>query len=78
MTFPTDEVSLAVYLAEHKRKMGYVADDSIDYQIEQADKGKESRLAGKIMQDCKDLGWPCQCFRQSRKAIGFLVPGWWD
>ena len=38
----------------------------------------ESILAGKIMQYCKNEGYPCQCFRPSRKAIGFLVPGWPD
>ncbi len=39
------------------------------------DKGPESRLAGKIKKFCDDHGYPCQCFRQSKKAKGFLVPG---
>lgn len=39
------------------------------------DQGPESILAGKIVKHCKEHGWPCQCFRQSKKAKGFLVPG---
>lgn len=38
----------------------------------------ESVLQGKIVRWAKDHGYPCQCFRQSRKARGFLVPGWFD
>ena len=43
-----------------------------------ADEGKESDLSGKIQKWAKDHGYPCQCFRQSVKAKGFLVPGWPD
>ena len=39
------------------------------------DQGRESVLSGKIVKYCKEHGYPCQCFRQSRKAKGFLVPG---
>ena len=42
------------------------------------DPGPESDLAGKIQKWAKDHGYPCQCFRQSTKARGFLVPGWPD
>jgi len=42
------------------------------------DPGKESILMGKIMKHCKNEGFPCQCFRPSRKAIGFITPGWPD
>lgn len=67
------------YATKMKRGQPPVCDALAAYDAqEKADEGKESRLAGKIMKDCKDLGWPCQCFRQSRKARGFLVPGWWD
>lgn len=45
---------------------------------ETPDEGPESLLAGKIMKYCKDHGFPCQCFRQSKKAKGFLVPGLTD
>lgn len=45
---------------------------------EDADKGPESRLAGKIMKWAKDHGYPCQCFRQSQKAKGFLTKGFPD
>lgn len=44
----------------------------------QADPGPEDILAGKIMKWCHDRGYPCQCFRKSIKAKGFLVPGWPD
>ena len=44
----------------------------------ESDTELESRLQGKIMKYCKENGFPCQCFRKSRKAIGFLVPGWPD
>ena len=39
---------------------------------------KESVLAGKIMKWAKDNAYPVQCFRQSVKARGFMVPGWPD
>jgi len=38
----------------------------------------EFKLMGKIMAFCKTEGYPCQCFRPSRKAIGFITPGWPD
>lgn len=44
----------------------------------ESDTGPESRLQGKIMSYCKENGFPCQCFRKSKKARGFLVPGWPD
>jgi hypothetical protein len=43
-----------------------------------ADPGPESELQKKIVADAKANGWPCLSFRQSRKAEGFLVPGWPD
>ena len=46
----------------------------IDEQ-DKPDPGKESKLQGKIMSHCKEWGWVCQCFRQSKKARGFLIPG---
>ena len=42
------------------------------------DVGSESVLQGKIVKWCKDRGYPCLSFRQSRKAKGFLTPGWPD
>ena len=38
----------------------------------------EAVLMGRIMKFCKNEGFPTQCFRPSRKAIGFLTPGWPD
>ena len=46
--------------------------------IEKADPGGESILMGRIMKFCKNEGFPTQCFRPSRRAIGFLTPGWPD
>ena len=42
------------------------------------DLGPESMLQSKIQVWAKDKGVPCLCFRQSKKAAGFLVPGWPD
>ena len=52
------------------------ADTDIDSTS--ADEGPESRLQGKIVKYCKDHGYPCLSFRQSRKAQGFLKKGWAD
>ena len=41
----------------------------------EADEGKESALSGKITKYAKDHGWVGVCFRQSRKAEGFLPRG---
>ena len=42
------------------------------------DPGPESVLQGKILKWAKDHGYPCLSFRQSKKAQGFIVPGWPD
>ena len=42
------------------------------------DRGPESVLAGKILKYCDEHGYPCQCYRKSKKAYAFLVPGWPD
>lgn len=54
----------------------YMAKHDINPMV--ADSGPESKLQGKITKYCKDHGYPCLSFRQSRKAEGFLVPGWPD
>ena len=51
----------------------YILENSFLYE-----KDKESDLQKKIVAHAKGKGWPCLYFRQSRKAIGFLVPGWPD
>jgi len=58
----------------------YIASREIDLKsgIMVADEGPESELQGKITKYCKDHGYPCLSFRQSRKAEGFLTPGWPD
>ncbi len=51
----------------------------LDREADQApDPGPESELSNKIRKWADDHGYPCQCFRQSPKARGFLVPGWPD
>ena len=47
-------------------------------EAKHADEGPESDLQGKILKWAKTHGYPCQCFRKSKKAYGFLVPGWPD
>ena len=44
-------------------------------QEDKADSGPESILSGKVVKYCDEHGFTCQCFRKSRKAIAFLVPG---
>ena len=58
----------------------YIEQNRVDLAsgVMQADPGPESNLQGKIVKYCKDHGYPCLSFRQSRKAEGFLVPGWPD
>ena len=58
-------------LADYMQKIEAQKDDT-------PDEGKESELQGKIVKYCKDHGFPCLSFRQSRKAQGFLTPGWPD
>ena len=38
----------------------------------------ESKLQGEIMKWAKERGYPCQCFRQSKRVKGILVSGWPD
>ncbi|MDD5095835.1 MAG: hypothetical protein PHV74_15900 [Dehalococcoidia bacterium] len=38
----------------------------------------ESKLQRDIMSWAKRKGYPCQCFRQSKRVKGILVPGWPD
>ena len=54
-----------------KGKLAYAVDDV-------ADDGEESILQGKIIDWADRHGYPVLCFRQSKKAKGFLVPGWPD
>ena len=64
------------YMADYQAKMaawrGKPPDDEVP------DDGPESRLQGKIVKYCKDHGYPVLSFRQSKKAVGFLTPGWPD
>jgi hypothetical protein len=44
----------------------------------EADEGLESELQKKIVQWCRDNGYPAQSFPDSQKAITLLHPGWSD
>ena len=46
--------------------------------MEEADQGPESDLQKKIVAWAKNKGYPCLSFKQSRKAIGYLLPGYPD
>ena len=59
-------------LAEYMNKL------ESNTEKEKADQGPESKLQGKITKWAKDQGFPCLTFRKSRKAQGFLLPGWPD
>jgi hypothetical protein len=79
----TPEEAAALY-CQQLRKLRHADQDIIPYhrhadeEPEEADEGKESVLAGKMMKWCKEHGFPCQCNRMSIKARGFVVPGWPD
>jgi hypothetical protein len=64
-----DLVAMQAKMAAKKRQ---------DPEEDVPDEGPESILQGKIMKYCKESGFPCLCFRQSKKAKDFLVPGWPD
>lgn len=44
----------------------------------EADEGPESNLQKKIVAWAKNKSYPCLSFKQSRKAIGYLLPGYPD
>jgi len=69
---PWTKEQLAEYMAEFNAKM---APQSTISNSEVADQGPESKLARKIVKYCDEHGFVCQCFRQSKKAKGFLMPG---
>jgi hypothetical protein len=66
------ETQLETYLAKQPR-----ADVSGD-RWQDADEGPENRLQAKIVEWAKTWGKPCLSFRQSKKAQGFITPGWPD
>ena len=59
-----------------KAKAGW-KDQYLPYDDE-PDQGAESVLQSKIVKWCKDAGYPCLSFRQSKNAKGFLLPGYPD
>ena len=73
---PTYISELEFKLMQERVKRLKGADKNSDE--ESADPGLESELMGKVIAYCKQEGFPCQCFRPSRKAVNFLVPGWPD
>jgi len=68
-----DEVNRQITLKKNNWK-----DQYLPYDDEIPDEGPESALQSKIVKWCKDAGYPCLSFRQSKKAKVFLLPGWPD
>lgn len=57
---------------------GPTVDPLTGEDLETPDPGLESELQKKIVAHAKAQGWPCLSFRQSKQAIGYLMPGWPD
>ena len=66
------------YMAEYMLSKAPKSPPGSTLPEDKADEGPESSLSRKIVKYCKEHGFPCQCFRQSKKAKGFLVPGLTD
>lgn len=45
---------------------------------QEADLGPESILQAKIVKWAKGKGYPCLSLKQSKKARGYIIPGWPD
>ena len=69
---PRTEAEVEAYMAEYEAKMR--PQSTISNQ-DIPDQGPEANLARKIVKYCDEHGFVCQCFRQSKKAKGFLMPG---
>ena len=78
------QAEIDVYLEDLAAKMRRIQGrDAYQAQIREerdieADEGPESVLQGKIEAWAKEWGKPCLSFRQSKKAKGFITPGWPD
>ena len=68
-----DEYKLLKASVDRKLGRGKLKVEAIKSKVK-----AEAELMGQVMKYCKEEGFPCQCFRSSRKAIGFLNPGWPD
>ena len=66
------------YMAEYMLSKAPKSPPGSTLPEDKADIGPESKLQAKIVNYCNEHAFPCQCFRQSKKARGFLVPGWPD
>ena len=66
------------YMAEYMVSKAPYSPPGSTTQEDKADEGTESKLSAKIIKWANEHAFPCQCFRQSKKARGFLVPGWPD
>jgi len=61
--------------AQYHEYLARLRSGEVPEEDDKPDEGPESVLQGKIMQWAKQHAYPCQCFRRSRKAKKFLVPG---
>lgn len=74
-----DESDLQAYLNRARAWRRYPGESSAGTPPEPpASDEVESVLQGKIVRWAKEYGYPCQCFRQSKRVKGILVPGWPD
>jgi hypothetical protein len=68
-----DEKWAAEYMQRFDKEIKPYHPDTME-----ADEGPESNLQKKIVAWAKNKGYPCLSFKQSRKAIGYLLPGYPD
>lgn len=67
------EAEYNAYMEQFNKKIKPYHPDTME-----ADEGPESNLQKKIVKWADQKGYPCLSFKQSRKAIGYLLPGYPD
>lgn len=67
------EQQLAEYHQKYDKEIKPFHPDTME-----ADEGPESNLQKKIVKWADQKGYPCLSFKKSKKAIGYLKPGWPD
>ena len=78
----TDNPYTEQWLIEHDHKLRTSGQATINNQTSPLpavdDPGPESNLQSKIKTYCKDNGWPCLSFPQTKAVRNYLTPGWPD
>ena len=70
------EAWLDTYMEQYRQAMDAEPNPEDDPEI--PDVGLEKVLQAKCLKYCKEHRYPCLSFPQSKKAKGFLTPGWPD